>query len=298
MKISFCHYGNEKMASYRYRARIPAKEMGADINNPNADVIVFAKPIDQDVKYVLKAQKRGAKVIADFCDMHFHLKHYEVILQTANAVTCTTQWFSDYIRSEYGIEPVVIPDPYEFEEKAPHCNGDKLLWFGHGANFNGLARVFPLLEGHPIAIVSNIEGAIPWSLENMVEQFAKADIVVMPETAPYKSPNRTVEAIRQGCFVVAEPHPAINDIPGIWIGNIRKGIEWAQQNPSEARERTRIAQSHVSSKYSPAIQADAWRTAIQKALSSSTSAVGIFNGTDGQVLMPTKAAGIPVASPI
>ena len=281
MRVSFAHYGNESMASYRYRAQIPAQQLGASINDPTADVIIFAKPIDQDVPHVVKAQQKGKKVIADFCDMHFHLKHYEVILKAADAVTVPTQWFADYIREEYGIEAYVVPDPFEFEEKEPHCNGDKLLWYGQAMNFDSLERIARDIQGHPLAIVSNMEGCIPWSLEEMVKQFAIADIVLMPETSPYKSPNRTIEAIRQGCFVVAEPHPAINDIPGIWIGNIGKGIAWAQQNLSEANERTKLAQAFVQNKYSPQTQANAWRTVIQKALSSSTSDVAIFTGTDG-----------------
>ncbi len=51
-EISFCHYGNPNMASYRYRAMIPARALGAAINDPSADVIIFAKPIDQDVQHI------------------------------------------------------------------------------------------------------------------------------------------------------------------------------------------------------------------------------------------------------
>ena len=281
MKISFCHYGNDKMASYRYRALIPAKEMGADINNPDADVIIFAKPIDQDVPHVIRAQQKGKKIIADFCDMHFHLDHYKMILSVADAVTCPTKWFADYLRTEYGIEAFVVPDPFEYPEVMPHCHGDNLLWFGQGMNIDSLIRVLPNIHTHPIRIVSNIEGMIPWSTETMLEEFVRADIVLMPETAPYKSPNRTIEAIRQGCFVVAEPHPAINDFPGIWLGNIRTGVEWAISNNGEANLRTRIAQGYVQNAYSPTTQASAWRTVIQTVLSSSTSGPVMCDGVAG-----------------
>lgn len=269
------------MASYRYRAMIPAREMGARINDPQADTIIFAKPVDQDVEHVIRAQKKNKMVIADFCDMHFDKPFYKMILQVANGVTCPTQWMADLIRDEYGIEASVVPDPYEFEEAAPHCTGDKLLWFGHGLNIHSLERVITVLAGHPLVIVSNIDGAVPWSIPNLLEQLAIADIVVIPETAPYKSPNRTIEAIRRGCFVVAEPHPALNEIPGIWIGDLKKGIEWASQNPSEANQRTSIAQEYVRKMFSPKTQADAWRTAIQKAQSCSTSAAATFSGMAG-----------------
>lgn len=291
MRISFCHYGDETMASYRYRARIPAETMGASINDPNSDVIIFAKPIDQDVPYVIKAQQHGAKIIADFCDMHFHLPHYDIILKTADAVTCPTQWMADYIRETYGVEALVVPDPYEYPRLEPHCAGDRLMWFGHGLNIDGLSRILPKLAGHPLTIVSNIEGVVPWSKENMLAQFIAADIVVMPETAPYKSPNRTVESIRQGCFVVAEPHPAINDFPGIWVGSIRKGIAWASQNHEAANERTRLAQDYVHKWFSPETQASAWKTAIQKAQSSSTLDAAICTGMDGLTSIKTPTDG-------
>lgn len=281
MKISFCHYGNPKMASYRYRAQIPARELGADINNPDADIIIFAKPIDQDVRHIMKAKAADKKVIADFCDMHFHLDCYKVALQAADAVTVPTRWFADWIAAEHGIEAHVVPDPYEYPLLEPHCAGNKLMWFGHGLNIDSLARVLPLVDGYPLTIVSNLDGAVPWSPENMLRELSAADIVVMPETAPYKSANRTLEAIRQGCFVVAEPHPAINDIPGIWIGNIKKGIEWATQNQQQARERTTEAQSYVEKWYSPRTLGSAWRTVIQKVQSSSTSDAVMFAGLGG-----------------
>jgi hypothetical protein len=53
--------------------------------------------------------------------------------------------------------------------------------------------------------------------------------VVIPATAPYKSANRAIEAIRQGCFVVAEPHPALEGFP-IYIGNIKHAIRQRKPN--------------------------------------------------------------------
>lgn len=278
--ISFCHIGNEKMASYRYRCQMPARELGAEINNPNADVLVFSKPDKQDVDWMKKARKEGRTCIVDVCDMHFELDHYRWMVKNADGVVCPTNWFSDYLKDEFGIEPFVIGDPYEFAESLPHCFGDKLLWFGHGTNYASLVRTLPSIEGHPLSVVSNIDGTIPWSKENLCRELLNADIVIIPETAPYKSANRTIESIRQGCFVVAEPHPAINDFP-IYIGNIRKGIEWAQSNQSEANQMTLKAQEYVKKLYSPQTLGNAWRTAIQKVQSFSTLEAAAFTGTDG-----------------
>jgi hypothetical protein len=278
--ISFCHYGNTNMASYRYRVEIPARELGAQINNAKADILVFCKPNEQDIPHTMKARAEGRLVIMDFCDLHFDDPVYVELLKLADGVTTATQWMADYIRDEYGILCTVVPDPYEYEEAEPHWSDGQLLWFGHALNFYSVQRILGTLP-QPLRVVSNFDGAVPWSKENVLTELALCDIVVMPATAPYKSPNRTIEAIRRGCYVVAEPHPAINEFPGIWIGDIRKGIEWAHSNPSKAMQQTRIAQDFIRKKYSPKIQANAWRIAIQKAQSASTLGQEILNGTDG-----------------
>ena len=287
MSVSFCHIGGATMASYRYRALIPAREIGASLNNPDADVLVFAKPHKQDVPYAIRAKHEGRKVIVDLCDPHLNLEHYQHLMSLADAVTCPTKWFADFLKEDYDIDATAIGDPYEFDETPPHCAGVNLLWFGHGSNFDSLQRVLPAIQELPLKIVSNIEGFTPWSLENLHREMGEADIVVMPETAPYKSANRTVEAIRRGCFVVAEPHPAINDFPGIWLGNIRKGIEWAQQNQQLANERTLEAQSFVRQWHSPKTLGSAWRTLTQRVASFSISEPEGSSGPAGCPLIST-----------
>lgn len=279
--VSFCHPGTPKTASYRYRCAIPAAELGAKINDPCAAVLIGCKPNEQDIPYTLKAKAEGRAVVMDFCDMHFEMPFYVDLLRLADCVTCASDWMAAYLREEYGVDSLAIYDPYEFEEREPHCAGARLLWYGHPLNAYSLFNIASQLVGYEISMVSGFEGSIPWSLEALQAEFAKADIVVMPETAPYKSANRTVEAIRQGCFVVAEPHPAISDIPGIWIGNIKKGIEWAQHNQSEANARTKQAQSFIEKRYSPRTVASAWRTAIQRARDSCISVAALRDGTDG-----------------
>jgi hypothetical protein len=225
-------------------------------------------------------------VIVDFCDDHFKWTDYQEALRLADAVTCPTEAMAQLIENvpTYGKHAAVIPDPYEFPLLAPHCHGVNLLWFGHSVNREGLDRIRPELEGYPLRIVGNFEGAIPWSLATMEEEFHKADIVILPKTADYKSANRAVEALRQGCFVVAESHPALMDIPGIYIGNIKEGIEWVKQQPlPEVSRRISLGQRYVTEKYSPAIVTAQWRSVIQ---SLTTSDAAENTGKDGSMSMP------------
>lgn len=279
--ISFIHRGGPAMASYRYRAAIPARELGATMNDLTADVLVFSKPAPEEVEEAALARAAGKTVIVDICDDHFDASpHYHRIAAVASAVTCPTVVMAEVIGRKTGRAAIVIADPYEYPEVLPHCRGNKALWFGHAVNIASLTRVLPKIAG-PLRAVSNVPWAEPWSPDAMLRAFSWADIVILPATADYKSPNRAVEAIRQGCFVVAEPHPSINNFPGIWIGDIKEGIEWAQQNQQSANERTAQAQSFIRSEYSPKTVASAWKSLFAMARSLYTSAPALAIGTAG-----------------
>lgn len=278
--ISFMHCGNESMASYRYRCQMPAEWLGADINNPKSDVHIYTKPIPPDVEHARKAKSEGKTVIVDFCDLHFEQKHYRDILKQADLVTCSSEWSANYIFEEFGVNAYCVPESYELQERPPHCFGSRILWFGGSNNYDSLERVRGQLDGFPLTVVSNVVGATPWSVENLETALREADIVILPETAPYKSANRAVEAIRSGCFLVAEPHPSLEGFP-VYTGNLRKGIEWASRNVNEANDQTLKAQEYIRERFSPKTQANAWKTAIEMAQSYSTSGQGSITGTDG-----------------
>lgn len=276
-RVSFIHWGDATAASYRYRAALPAKWLNGSLNDLTADTLIFTKPQSGELMDIARAKARGAWVVVDFCDDHFEWVHYADALRMADAVTCPTEAMAARIK-ELGRDAVVVPDGYESAEFTPHCHGTNLLWFGHAVNKHSLERIMPDLEGYPLRVVSNFGGAIPWSPEVMDIEFARADIVVVPFTDPKKSSNRTLEAIRRGCFVVAEPHPAINHIPGIWLGNIKEGIEWARQNLQEANQRIGTAQRSVATSYSRQTLVGAWKSATARLI---TSDAVKRSGTDG-----------------
>ena len=258
-RTSFIHWGDKNAASWRYRAKIPAGDWASQ-NDLTADTLIFAKPQANELMDMARAKARGAWVVVDFCDDHFDWLHYQEALRLADAVTCSTTEMAKRIK-DLGRDATVIADPYEYPEMPPHCNGVNLLWYGHHVNRDSLQRILPDLEGYPLRVVSNFDGAIPWSKETMLEEFARADIVVIPATAPYKSANRAIEAIRQGCYVVAEPHPALEGFP-IYIGNIKEGIEWTkQQNMNELISK---AQRFVTEEFSPQTLIDKWRIATKR----------------------------------
>jgi hypothetical protein len=291
MRLTFIHAGSEQDASYRYRARRPAEALGATINTSDADVYIFAKPHQDNLADVQHLNAIGRLTIMDTCDVHWQRPGIKTMMQEATALTVNTPYMADLVRQQFGREATIIIDPYEYEEVPPHCDGNHLLWYGHpvnGASFNRFSR---FMMDYPHEIVTRKQSAehnvTEWSMEAQRRAFETADIVLMPETAPYKSCNRTVEAVRQGCFVVAEPHPSLRDFPGIWIGNIKEGVAWAIQHPVEARNRTRQAQDYVRESYSLAQTVHAWKTLVTALTSTSVAARNI--GRAGAISMPSMA---------
>ena len=279
--VSFIHSGNSAVASYRYRAEVPARALGAQINDHGAGTLIFSKPQATELMDMARARNRGQRVIVDFCDDHFGWTHYKEAGRIADAVTCPTNAMAAIVRANTGHEPFVVPDPYEFEEAPAHCSGDKLLWFGywHESNREAVERIWPVISRYPLKMVGNGgDGMIPYSRRALLKCLAEADIVVLPATDAYKSPNRAVQAIRRGCFVVAEPHPALEGIPGIWVGDIEEGIEWARCHIDEANQRTWEAQRYVETAFSPQTVADAWKKAIRPPTTSDAEA---GTGRDG-----------------
>ena len=293
MKISFMHCGNESMASYRYRAQMPVHWLDADINNPRADVHVYAKPVPQDIDHITRAKSEGKTVIVDICDLHFELEYYRKAIRMADLVTCSTRWIAEFILEDFGIACAMIPESYEHEESPVHCHGNRLLWFGHASNYDSLQRIRDQLSDFPLTVVSSVVGCIPWSPENLTQALAEADIVILPETAPYKSANRAIEAIRAGCYVVAEPHPALEGLP-VYVGNLRAGIEWVVNNQQQANQQILEAQAFIRERLSPRILGNAWRTAIRMAQSNSilgrADTTGIIGPTSISTL--TRTSGV------
>jgi len=247
------------MASYRYRCLIPSQELGLKINDFSRDILVFSKPTPTDVSLAKLGKMRGKKIVVDICDDHLELDHYRAMLDMSDRVTCPTEVMAKRLRWAE-----VIEDPYEYPQCHPHMKGDNLLWFGHPSNLKSIrGRDF----GHPLRVVSSGKDVIQWSPEIMRDEFRRADIVVIPHTQSYKSPNRAVEAIRQGCFVVAERHPSLQAFP-VYQGDIKEGIEWALKYPDIANQMTAEAQGFVSKRFSPKTVASAWKKLFQELAST------------------------------
>jgi len=239
MTVSFLHPNTEAtQASYRYRVVVPATGLACAINDPTADVLIFAKPYPGDRAWFEQAKADGRMTIVDSCDVHWQKPSIRTMMEQADMLTANTLYMAELIHECFGRHATVIDDAYAYPELPPHCQGTRLLWFGHRSNAESFTRIARLMQGYDHRVCTTAATVkdpshpsfVEWSVEALSIEFQRADIVLIPETAPHKSANRTIDAIRQGCFVVAEPHPSLMEFPGVWIGNIKEGIAWAQQH--------------------------------------------------------------------
>ncbi len=171
----------------------------------------------------------------------------------------------------------------------------KLLWFGYPTNLDTLLplkdQLLPLANRRPLRVQvvsreSSDAGALcrelhaesggrilwpfsAWSLAEMDQAFADADLVVLPSDATdarkaVKSPNRLVNALWAGRFVIAHPLPAYQEFADFaWIGDdIADGVRWAMDHPDAVIARIKRGQDHIRRHYSAFAAAREWEQAI------------------------------------
>ncbi len=252
-----------------------------------------------------KVQTLGVKTLFDISDDRFqqgpgpHLRH--MIAQVDSVVTASPA-LQQIVKQYTGKDSSVVGDPFEGARGEPRWSPDsarlKALWFGHGSNIDGLQRAFPALlqagKKNPIdlrIVTKGIDGIerdckvfnskhraavtlryAAWSLAETWSSLAATDFVVIPSNQDEqwtlaKSPNRIIESLWAGRFVVAHPIPSYMEFKQwAWLDDdLAAGIAWMIDNPAAIVERIRFAQEHIFSLYSPERIALEWEKVLEKA---------------------------------
>lgn len=262
---------DEKLASYRLRCKIPMEgleRLGVRSHFGEGDVTIVAKhwvPLDE-------VEKIETPLIFDVCDDHFggpFDSYYRRVIELSDLVVCSTNRMAERVAIETGVVPTVITDPYEYPKAGPQMlsgRAKNIFWFGHPTNLPSLRRELPRLGGYNLKIISEAPGCLPWSHREMLECFTWCDVVIIPvenkEKKMVKSPNRMVDSIRNGRYVVANPMPAYEGY-GMWLGDIVEGLEWASNNVEQCLESVSVAQAIIEAKHSPEAVALKWKEAIE-----------------------------------
>ncbi len=276
MNIVFVHHGGPTMASYRYRADMPARELrelghSARVNEGDADVVVFSKPDLAALDLARKCKAEGTKVIVDFCDDHFrHAEYgliYREIAELADGIAVPTEEIRRRVVQHVNRDAAVIGDPYEIPRQEPHADGDKLIWFGHQSNIDELLSAAVFLQKRPVVVVTGktdkINGYVPYSPESLKANLAACHIAFLPtaERGDYKSPNRLMNAVMAGLFVVTGERPSHKEFRDfVWVGPMKGGLQWANAYRSELNALVSEGQDYIEREYSPVKIGKQWET--------------------------------------
>ena len=228
------------------------------------------------------------------------------LARLADRVSVSTPALAATLRSVAGRDASVITDPFEgaagTPRFAPAPDTLRLMWFGHQSNldtvpplllqlalwqagdaraprridFHVVTRLIPQLEAMLRPIEQRMGGRFgltftEWTTAATWDALAACDAVVIPSldnrTKLVKSPNRVVESLRAGRFVVAHPLPAYRDFARhAWIGDdIPAGLAWARANADAAVARIEAGQAWVGEHYAPEALARRWLNLLEDA---------------------------------
>lgn len=307
-------------ASARYRVLIPATQLGRlghavqvaslphgpipeSFLSVSCDAMVLSKSFVPEHGALVEAvQKRGAKVIADYCDDHFEHPQYAAwfrqLALMADEVVASTEAMAAAIRAHTGREARVITDPVEGRRGAPAFSPRlpalRVLWFGHPLNLDSLAakagemqalaarmavdfalvtqpseEARRLLDDMVRASPGRVQGRlIPWTLEATWMALAQADVVWIPVIESgrkaVKSPNRLTESLWAGRFVVADSIPAYAPFADLVpLGSgLERGVMDALADPARAEANLREAQRRIARDHSAFECGRLWAAAL------------------------------------
>lgn len=301
MKIGWYINANDELASFRYRTKIPINilsNLGYDVGFGVGDVTIFQKHFNpSDIEVAKDLKTSGKKVIFDICDNHFEKEfkqYYIQMCKIADIVTCSTNGLKEVIKHYTARDSIIILDSYEFDECEPDVPSGKvknILWYGSSTNIEPVIKTsLPLINLRLVSDTiiipkdpSTIQTSnsvkwkhngtslefIKWKHEEMSNHFKWCDIVIIPvfQNLKYyvKGGNRMFESIRQGRFVVANHIPAYEDY-GMWVGDIKEGISWVNNNIQEAIVRIKKGQKIIRIKHDPENLSKMWIEIANKLL--------------------------------
>jgi hypothetical protein len=274
-------------------ASLPPGGWPAQVKNAECDVLVVSKSFHAENEELVAAMKsRGVKVAVDICDDHFARPqvgdHFRRLIAAADQVIASTEAMAESIRRNTGRDAAVITDPVEGPRGLPKFSPAlprlRLTWFGHPSNLAGVSskvhELVALAETLPVQfsivtgdmgevknVVSQLGAAaggarcrvefIPWSIEATWKALAETDVVWIPvddsAKGMVKSPNRLLESLWAGRYVVADPVPSympFSDLMPIG-GTLAQAVAAALENPPAIEQRIGAAQRRIATAHSP-----------------------------------------------
>ena len=221
----------------------------------------------------------------------------------ANLITTTCGELKQKIFYETGKDALIIDDPFEraIEEPKfkPHEKNLNICYFGGRKSFwlvdweeviaslNFVSKKLGveytlncLTQKHLIASKKITHHYYPdgpiimyeWDYELQKEMVRKSDFVLLPVpnnnplVVSYKSPNRVIDSIAQGKYVITTngvtSYEQFSDFIG--IGSQQKNIRWAIDNPKDVISKIKEGQKYIKKYHSPEVIAKQWMSLRNK----------------------------------
>tara|TARA_B100000900_G_C20590286_1_gene721321 strand:+ start:2062 stop:2970 length:909 start_codon:yes stop_codon:yes gene_type:complete len=281
-------------SSSRLRADDPAKLFGEIILKPQDatvdDIIVFAKKSTvNDVKY---AVKNNIKFLFDICDDQFQDPTYRELFAYAcnycSAITVPSEKMKLLCEQKTSKKTYVTLESYERECKPPQFNPGKvlnILFYGSYDNFDAVPWIELVDQLHLYNINFKIDALVncassrqirspnikvhEWSFEKHTNFLDDCDLVLLPfknnhKNISTKSPNRVVEAINRGKFVVTnygvDSYKELQDF--ILLNDYDKiveGIVWTLSNKKTVLQKITDGQKFIHQKYNLTSVSNSWK---------------------------------------
>jgi len=155
----------------------------------------------------------------------------------------------------------------------PEGYNPKFIWYGHASNYSSLEKWFPILKSR-VTVVTNAQvnhpnvDSVIWKPMVTEKRIMDADIVLIPTEvgdtkASVKSPNRAVDAINAGRFVITDNRDIYGDLEDyIWIADdledVAKGVEFWKNNPEKVVDMISKGQEFIHGEYGNEVIIDTW----------------------------------------
>jgi len=220
----------------------------------------------------------------------------------ANLITTTSGELKQKIYEETGKDALIIDDPYEREIEEPtfkpHKNNLNICYFGGRKSFSMVnwEELFAILNSMKIeytlhATTQKHQYAVQrltrlgqflskherlklyeWDYELQAKLVRECDFVIMPisntnpERVYAKSPNRVIDSIAQGRYVITTHGVISYDkyVKFIGKGSMKRNILWALDNPKSVISKIEEGQKYIQKHHSPRVIAKQWMSLRNK----------------------------------
>lgn len=284
--VNIVSHATDALASHRMRVQIPADNLNSyttfktkisERADAGSDINIFHKHFRLGETLTDAVMISDiSKTVFDICDDYFDKEqgdYYMAMCDTAHVITCNTPNMQNRIYDVTGRLAQICSDPITFPYHAPseHTKTPDILWYGHASNIFSVVPYVAKIDN--LTVISNILLQNPkvkskfWKPGLVEKTIDLYEVVIIPRIstpeAKYKSPNRAIDALHAGRFVIAESEEVYGELVDfIFLGSIEEGIDFYKRNPQEVEVMIKNGQQYALDNYNHKKVCEQWVSAL------------------------------------